>query len=307
MKLSVSFVLSIFALSLAACGGSGKDYADRAELPRPAEPPARAAAPADPAFSAEDRRGFVGVILAAESADLAFDIGGRLTQVEVRPGDRVRRGMALATVEPPDLREQLVSAEAAVQMARSGVSQAETAVRLAKERVTRVHAAPEVFSEEERSVAVGNLETGEKDLETARSRVVQVEAELRRLRGQSYRQVLRASMDGWVAARLLDPGALVEPGQPVVRLKRGDRFLLRFAVPPGEAAQWAVGRSIAWRPEGSEVAFPAVVSRVAQQVDLPSQTVFVEVDLVPSPAARDLLKDGLVVRVERVEPGPASS
>lgn len=275
--------------------GCGDGFVGSVELKRPAEAPA-SPTPASPQEAARPR-GLVGVVLATETADLAFDIRGRLTQVSVRPGDRVQPGMALAEIEPLDLREQLVSAEAAVQMARSGVSQAQTGVRLARERVARLQAAPEVFSEEERSVAAGNLETSEKDLEVARSRVVQAEAELKRLRGQSYRQVLRASTDGWVAARLLDPGVLVEPGQPVVRLKRGDRYLLRFAVPPAEAAQWA-GKPIRWRPEGSEKGFRAVVARVAQQVDLPSQMVFVEADLDPSPEARELLRDGLVVRVE---------
>jgi multidrug efflux pump subunit AcrA (membrane-fusion protein) len=152
-------------------------------------------------------------------------------------------------------------------------------------------------------VAVGNLETAEKDLETARARVVQSEAEMRRLRGQSYRQVLRATSDGWVAARLLDPGALVEPGQAVVRLKRGDRYLLRFAVPPAEAPQWRAGRAIRWRPESGERSFRAAVARVAQQVDLPSQMVFVEADLDPA-SAGGLLQDGLVVRVEPWTEGP---
>lgn len=257
-----------------------------AELaPRVVEPPPQEAA---------RPRGFVGVILAAETAELAFEIRGRLIQVVVRPGDRVQRGMALATIEPLDLKEQLVSAEADVEVARVGVSQAQTALRLARERVTRLQAAPEVFSEEVRSIAAGNLETSEKDLETARARVVQAEAELRKLRNQSYRRVLRASTDGWVAARLLDPGALVEPGQPVVRLNRSDRFLLRFAVPPAEAAQWTPGKPIRWRPKDSERLFPAKVARISQQVDIPSQTVFVEADLEPS----GLLRDGLVVRVE---------
>lgn len=249
------------------------------------------------AAAAASPPGFVGVVLAAETADLSFEIRGRLTSVAVRPGDRVAAGTALATIEPLDLKERLVSAEADVQVARSGVSQAQTAVRMARERVTRVQSAPEVFSEEERSVAAGNLETSEKDLETARARQIQAEAELRRLRGQSYGQVLRAPADGWVAARLVDPGALVEPGQPVVTLKRGDRYLLRFAVPPAEAAQWKAGRAIQWRPEDApegEKPFRAVVARVAPQVDLPSQMVFVEADLEPSP----LLRDGLVVRVE---------
>ena len=227
-------------------------------------------------FTSGKDRDLAGVVLAAEAADLAFEIGGRLVEVSVHPGGRVQRGMVLATLEPLDLREQLASAEAAVQTARSGVSKAQTAQRLARQRPAETE----------------NLETREKELATARSRLAQAEGELRRLRAQPYRQVLRATSDGSVTARLLEPGAVVEPGQPVLRLQSGDRYLLRFAVPPAEAAQW-VGKAIRWRAEDSESSYKAVVARVASQVDEASQMVFVEADLEPSP----VLKDGLAVRV----------
>jgi len=226
------------------------------------------------------QEGLIGTVLAADTSDLAFETRGRLVEVSVRPGDRVQPGMPLAAIEPVDLREQLVSAETAMQTARSGLSKAQAALRDARQRP----------AEKEK------LEASEKELETARARLLEAEAELRRLRGQSYRQVLRARSEGWVAARLLEPGATVEAGQPVVRLRSGDRYLLRFGVPPAEAAQWA-GKKIRWRPEGSESFYPAVVARVAAQVDPQFQTVFVEADLEPSP----LLEDGLVVRVEPLE------
>jgi RND family efflux transporter MFP subunit len=240
---------------------------------------------------------YVGVIVASETVNLAAELRGRLETVSVRPGERVSRGMVLAEIQPLNLPEQIVSADAAVQVARSGVSQAETALWLARERVSRVEAAPEMFSAEQRSVAQGNRDTSEKELESARARLVQAEAEVQRLRGQSARRVLRAPSDGWVAARLLDPGALVEAGEPVVRLKRGDRYLLRFAVPPAEAVRWPVGTAIVWRPDGQEGTYPATVARVAQQVDSASQMVFVEADLDAASAA-GLIRDGLVVRVE---------
>ncbi len=217
------------------------------------------------------------MVLAADRSEVAFETRGRLVEVGVRPGDRVQPGMPLAAVEPVDLRERFVSAEAAVQTARSGLSKAEAELRQARQRPTEAM----------------NLAIREKDLETARRRLSEAEAEMRRLRGQSYRQVLRARSEGWVAARLLEPGATVEPGQPVLRLRSGDRYLLRFGVPSAEAAQWA-GKKIRWRPEGSESSYPAVVARVAAQVDPESQTVFVDADLEPSP----LLEDGLKVRVE---------
>lgn len=248
-------------------------------------------APAEP-----DPVTYVGVIVASETVNLSAELRGRLETVSVRPGERVSRGMVLAEIQPLNLPEQIVSAEAAVQMARSGVSQAETALRLARERVSRVEAAPDMFSAEQRSEALGNRDTTEKEVDSARARLVQAEVELRRLRGQSARRVLRAPTDGWVAARLLDPGALVEAGEPVVRLKRGDRYLLRFAVPPAEAVRWKAGTPILWHPDGQGGSYPAIVARVAQQVDPASQMVFVEADLDAS-SASGLIRDGLVVRV----------
>ncbi len=245
---------------------------------------------------------YVGVIVASETVNLSAELRGRLESVTVRPGERVSRGMVLAEIQPLNLPEQIVSADAAVQMARSGVSQAETALRLARERASRTEAAPDMFSAEQRSVALGNRETSEKELDSARAHLVQAEVELKRLRGQSARRVLRAPADGWVAARLLDPGALVEAGEPIVRLKRGDRYLLRFAVPPAEAERWPAGTPIRWHPDAGEGSYPAVVARVAQQVDSAAQMVFVEADLNPSDAS-GLIRDGLVVRVEpRITP-----
>jgi RND family efflux transporter MFP subunit len=294
---SASVLLGILwgSLLVSACGDP-RPAGTPSEDPEPAAARLTPQAPPEPGPAT-----YVGVIVASETVNLSAELRGRLETVSVRPGERVSRGMVLAEIQPLNLPEQIVSADAAVQMARSSVSQAETALRLASERVSRTQAAPDMFSAEQRSVALGNRDTSEKELESARARLVQAEVEVRRLRGQSARRVLRAPTDGWVAARLLDPGALVEAGEPIVRLKRGDRYLLRFAVPPADAARWAPGTPILWHPDGQEGAYPALVARVAQQVDSASQMVFVEADLDASSGtsgAGGLIRDGLVVRVE---------
>ncbi|HYN19950.1 MAG TPA: biotin/lipoyl-binding protein, partial [Thermoanaerobaculia bacterium] len=143
-----SLFMFLTILLVAACRDPSAD----------SKPPAAATGPSEErrvAASIPEKSGltYIGVVLTSETVNLSSELRGRLEEVSVRPGDRVSRGMALATLQPLDLPEELVSAEAAVQIARSSVSQAETALRLAKERVARVSAAPEVFSEEERSVA----------------------------------------------------------------------------------------------------------------------------------------------------------
>lgn len=256
------------------------------------------------------REGYVGVVVAAEVADLSAEVAGRLVSVAVRVGDRVKRGQEVGRIEPLELPSEIAGAEASVRLAESGVAQAETELRLAAERVARVESVPDLFSAEDRSRAAAARDTAERALDAARARQAQSQSELDRLRGLLERRVLRAPAEGWVAARLLDPGALVEVGQPVVRVKRGDRYLLRFAVPPAEAHQWASGRQVEWRPEGEgwcpegeKRGYPAVVARVAPQIDAPSQMVFVEADLDPRSPAAALLRDGLVVRVRALPAG----
>jgi RND family efflux transporter MFP subunit len=295
---TLSFRIALLGLLLAVSGCGDPP----AGTPSPAETPETVVDRSAPQASVpKTGPTYVGVIVASETVNLSSELRGRLERVTVRPGERVRQGMILAEIQPLNLPEQIVSADAAVQMARSAVSQAETALRLARERVSRTEAAPDMFSAEQRSVALANRDTSEKDLDSAKARLVQADVELKRLRGQSARRVLRAPTDGWVAARLLDPGALVEAGEPVVRLKRSDHYLLRFAVPPAEAARWSTGTPILWRAvdpaDSQEVSHPALVARVAQQVDPASQMVFVEADLDAS-SASGLIRDGLVVRVE---------
>lgn len=243
---------------------------------------------------------YVGVVVSAAVTEVASAEAGRLTAVWVRPGEAVRRGQAVAKVEAPELPAALAGAGAALDIARSGVAQAETALRLASERLRRVSAAAEVFSALDRSSAVAAEETARSGLDAARARLAQAEAELGRLEARAAGTVLRSQVEGWVAARLLDPGALVAPGQALLRLKGADRYLLRFAVPPAEARTLAAGEAITWQPDGDTTAYPGKVARIAREIDLPSQMVFLEADLEPAGLPAGLLQDGLVVRVQRI-------
>src|SRR5947208_8911391 len=87
--------LALVLLLLAAgCDRRAAPTATAAEAaPKPAAKPAPASAPP------EERKGWLGVVVARESVDVTADSQGRLQAVYVSIGDRVKRGDRIASVD----------------------------------------------------------------------------------------------------------------------------------------------------------------------------------------------------------------
>jgi membrane fusion protein, heavy metal efflux system len=151
------------------------------------------------------------------TARLGAAAGGRVVAVRVSPGDRVRRGQVLVTLQSPEAgmaQSELAKATAAVSSARAQVAYAQSA-RDRAERLLALKAIPR--QDVERAVA---------DAALARATLAQAEAELRRARttaGQlgagaaaSGEIAIRAPLSGVVLARTAVPGTVVGTGAPLV-------------------------------------------------------------------------------------------
>jgi multidrug efflux system membrane fusion protein len=169
-----------------------------------------------------------GVLGARDELALSFKIGGVVRQVGVDPGDVVRAGQTLAVLELPE-------ADAAVAQARSSAEKAERDYA----RADRLHA--------NGAIARAEMEDARTGLEIAR-------AELERAAFNRRFAAIVAPSDGTVLRRTAEPGELVTPGaevlvlaavsrgsvlragvadRDVVRIRRGDRALVRFDALPG--------------------------------------------------------------------------
>jgi membrane fusion protein, heavy metal efflux system len=151
------------------------------------------------------------------TARLGAPAGGRVVVVRVSPGDRVRRGDVLVTLQSPEAgaaQSDLSKATAAVASARAQATYA----RSARERADRLLALKAIPRQDaERAVA---------DDELARATLAQAEAELRRARNAAGQLgagasatgeiALRSPLAGVVLARTAVPGAVVEAGAPLV-------------------------------------------------------------------------------------------
>jgi HlyD family secretion protein len=71
-----------------------------------------------------------GDLMSYLDSQVASKIGGKVVEVRVQEGDRVRKGQVLAVLDQTDLRIQLLQAEAAVRAAEANLKQAEIAARI---------------------------------------------------------------------------------------------------------------------------------------------------------------------------------
>lgn len=214
-----------------------------------------------------------GTLGARDAWSLGFRQGGRVAAVHVEAGERVRRGQAVATLDALDVAAQVRQA------------------REARDKAARDAARVRALRAED-AVAAAAAQDAETGLQVA-------EEALRAAEFAAARTVLAAPEDGHVDARLVEPGEVVGPGQPVLRISGRRRGLVvRAALPERDVLGLAAGRAatvtLPARPG------PPIAARVTEVGRLASRgtgTYDVEVALDPAAAPADL-PSGLTARVE---------
>lgn len=206
-------------------------------------------------------------------------VEGRVLQVLVYPGDRVRAGDVLVAVhshEVMDARKQLAAAIAAATTADSAATVAEAAAARA-ERLLAAKAVAVADVERARAARTAALAT-RNAADAERDRAV---AFMEHLVGEGtpegldeHAALMRAPFDGVVTAREAQPGQVVLVGQSLVSVAREGALGLRIRVPEEAAAHVRVGESVRFRvPAYPERNFTARIARIAPTVDVTTRAI----------------------------------
>ncbi|BCS32738.1 hemolysin secretion protein D [Luteitalea sp. TBR-22] len=250
----------------------------------------------------------------APLVDVAPRIQGRVLEVLVREGDRVKAGDLLIRLDlaetalAPDRDAQAVAAaEARVRDLASGSRAAEIAAAEAEraDRAAALSLAREELARQQqlRSTRVGT----QRDLDRARSDVTRAEAAVesatqrltlvrqgfrqwqtraaeaelgraQRVKAQSDIVVreaeLRAPSDAVVLHRLVEPGALLNPGQPAVTLGLESRLYVRTFIPEPRLGQVRQGQAVQVQVDAFPgQTFPARVTEISPSAEFTPKAV----------------------------------
>ena len=187
--------------------------------------------------------------------------------VLVRPGAVVKRGDVLATL---DCRTSS-AASSAVAMGARALEAKQTALAKEAARVSGLL----------QGGFVSANEVDQKDAETAslQAQLLGMRAKLQSASLEVNDCVLRAPFDGEVAARAIDPGAFVRPGQAIITLL--DRSTVRVSadVPEGDFAVVAPGVDARMRMLATGTETSGKITRRAPAADPSTRTLHFEIDL----------------------------
>ncbi len=163
---------------------------------------------------------YVGRLEAARRTALAFERAGLVMDVAVDEGDPVMSGQAIATLDV----ERLQAGRLQLLAQKSEFEARRKLARLTLDRQSRLRS--EGWSAEQ------SLDEAEAALAGVTASIERIDAEIGALDIDIRKSLLRAPFDGTVSERLIDEGAVVDAGAPVLTLLESSRRQARIGLPP---------------------------------------------------------------------------
>jgi RND family efflux transporter MFP subunit len=240
-----------------------------------------------------------GVVQAQTTATLASRIMAPVREVRVRPGDRVARGQVLVVLDDRDLaaaaRQASTAREAADEgtlAARAELEGAKAGLALAKAshaRIASLHARNSATAHE-LDEATAALRGAESRLASAEARVRQASAGQASAAAASEAAgitagfaTVTAPFDGVVTEKFVEPGNLVSPGTPLLRVEQRGGFRLDVRVDESRIAFVKLGDKVPVLLDPLDGSGPteveASVQEIARAVDADARAVLVKLAL----------------------------
>ena len=252
------------------------------------------------------------IVLTAEfkpfqSIDVMAKVAGYVKSINVDVGSRVQAGQLLATLEIPEMADDLARAKAMIERSQAEVTRARddlqrtqsvrdiahlTYSRLAnvsKEQPGLVAQQEIDDAQSKDQVAEAQIAAAQSALSAAQQQVHVSDAELARVNTMFNYTKVMAPFAGVITKRYADTGSMIQAGtasqtqaMPVVQLAENTLLRLVLPVPESAVATVHVGQPVEVRVPTLKRSFTGKVSRFADSLEMDTRTMHTEVD-VPNP------------------------
>ena len=215
---------------------------------------------------------FLGIVEAASDSNIGFEVAGVLSALEAKEGDFVTTGQLLGQL---DIRQQ----SAALALAKAQEKEVAAQLELAKLNMQRVNSllAQSLVSQREADDARLTVEATQARLETTQASVRNAEIVIEK-------SGLWAPFDAVVSKRITEPGSIVGPNVPIVRLVSVGEREAHVGISPKFANMAVIGESYTLYVEGKEIS--AKLRSVGADVDPQTLTVLAVLTLPKDQSVR---------------------
>ncbi len=250
-----------------------------------------------------------GLVLTAEfkpfqEIDVMAKVAGYIRKINVDVGDRVRQGELLATLEVPEMADDLRRAQAAqdrsqaeVARAKDELQRAESAHEIAHlsfERLSGVATKkPGLIAQQEIDdahskdlVSEAQVSAAKSALAAATEQVSVNKAEMQKVQTLMLYTSVTAPFAGVITRRYADTGSMIQAGtasqtqaMPVVRLSENSLLRLILPVPESSVPTVHLGQQVDVQVPSLHRSFPGKVARFADKLSVATRTMDTEVDV----------------------------
>src|SRR5687768_6228125 len=239
----------------------------------------------------------VGNLIGLQTVDVAPRTAGRLLNVNVQMGDRVRRGQVLAKVEDREIVEQVRAAEASQEVAKATIRQREADLNVSqlnfersKNLFTRGLLAKQALDDAESRYLASVAQ-----LDLSKAQLSQNDARLQELRINLQHTSVASPVDGFVGKRNVDPGAMVNTNTAIASVVDISRLKLVVNVVEKDLRMVTAGDTgIVEVDAYPGETFNGRIARVAPVLDPATRTASIEIEI---PNGDKRLKPGMYARI----------
>ena len=264
-----------------------------------------------------------GTLAADDQVVLGTKVAGRLAEITVDLGTRVKRGQMVGKLDQNDFKLRVDQAEAALQQARVRIGLTPTGQdeRIDPEQTAIVRQARAMLDDsrltrdrsvklaQQELIARAQLDSAEAALQVAEGRyqdaleevrnrqavIAQRRSELDLARQQLIDTVILSPLDGVVSVKQASVGEYLAAGAPVATMVRVHPLRLRVPVPERDGSGVRIGHAVTLTVEGDPTLYRGRVVRLSPIVQEQNRTLMVEAEV---PNERGFLRPGSFARVE---------
>ena len=252
-----------------------------------------------------------------QEVELHAKVSGYVQEMKVDFGDRVKAGQLLATLDVPELKDELDRALSAKQKAEADYTDAHA-------MYSRLFGVQQQNAQLVPQQEVDNAAAKDRMTEAA---IAEAKADVEKYRTMLAYTRITAPFDGVITRRYVDPGALIQAGTtsetqslPVVRVSDNYHLRLDFPVSVDYVKDVRIGDAVEVRVEslgGKTLA--GTITRAELRVNSETRTMITEIEvpnpkleLVPGMYAEVMLKaqrraQALAVPIEALPPGQSAT
>lgn len=245
-----------------------------------------------------------GVVTSAKSEVVVAEFDAKVDEVLVTGGQRVIVGQTLAKLDDSQIRQRLEGAQQRVAAARAEAARASIQAADARRQLNTEQKLYRSGAQSRQAVASAGaaLAAAGAAAASASSSAKSANAEVVEFQAQLGKAEIRAPMDGIITMIKVKPGEMAQRGTRIARVFDPSDLQVRFEVPRGHRAEFAVGTEILVELDGVAQPIAAKVIDLSADLEAPLQFAVATADIDDRGLPPDDGRVGAVARIRLANP-----